>query len=323
MSVSARDGDASSSGQGPREAGQAATIPGNISPSPRIYGNQNAEPVVEDAPQAGISGSLIEERPKSVFSELVSSLSDPIELAALVKLQSCDQIEPGKFTVEQAIDTISWALETDVVVAALDTDLAGMAKTDSLRRLAPKDTMTVRKAYRAACSVLAILLVLFCVYVGLSVAVYVLTQEVSVDEQGILLGARNDGQSTVVTTGSAVVLRPLMSYLLLGASELRRVKDAVFMHKGTWHCIRVARTVKYSSHHMVFHSHDGSAVRLQEGKAYFQNNYGPWEIIDFAESEKYSSRLSEYEARWLLHGAFAADTVAAPVGYSASPLGFF
>lgn len=303
--------------QGPRAAG--------LSSSPRdqptIYGNQSELAIAEAPGTEGSSSgkdplaSSTKQPKNSVFAEIIASLDDPIELAALVKLQACDQIEPGKFTVEQVLDTIAWALEADVTAATLDTDQAAM-RSEFLRRMQPKAKMTRRQAYHAACKVVTILLLCFCVYFALSLAVHVLTQEVSADQNGVLFGSRDGGESRVVTTGSAVVLRSLMSYPSLSASELRRVKDAVFVHMGTWHCVRIARTVKYSNHHVVLHSHDGSAVRVREGKVYFQNKYGPWEMIDITESEKYSSRLDEYEARWLLHGAFATDTVAAPLGYS-------
>lgn len=305
-------------GQGPRAAGQ-------VSPSPRIYGNAESELAAAQPPgvpgNVGASSSNVKPRPKASFSEIVESLNDPVELASLVKLESCDQIEAGKFTVEQVVDTIAWALALDANAARSD-EVNRMVKSPALKQQSPEPKLTGRKMYRSLCVVLAILLVLFCAYLGISVAVNALTQEVSVDQNGVLLGPADDGESdVVVTTGSAVVLHPLLSYPSLAASELGRVKDAVFVHKDTWHCVRIARVVKYSNHHVVLHSHDGSKIRVREGKAYFRNKHEAWEPIDMAESEKYASMLSDHEARWLLKGAFATDTLPAPVGYSVAPLG--
>lgn len=315
------DGHDPGSGQGPRVAGQGDPT------APNIYGNVQSDLPTAEVPGSsgeGGSSSSSANQPQDAasFAELVASLDDPVELAALVKLQTCDQIEPGKFTVEQVLGVITWALETDAHSASDSAEMVETAR-DSQQSLSSDPKMEGRRRYRAACSIVAFLLVVFCAYFGLSAAVHILTQEASVDENGVLLVPRDDGRSTVVTTGSAVVLRDLLSYPALAASELRHVKDAVFVHKGTWHCVRVVRTVKYSNHHVVLHSHDGSAVRVRDGNAYFQNIYGPWELIDIAESEKYASRLDQYEARWLVKGAFVTDTMAAPVGYSVPPFGVF
>eukprot|EP00929_Paragymnodinium_shiwhaense_P011415 TRINITY_DN117092_c0_g1_i1.p1 TRINITY_DN117092_c0_g1~~TRINITY_DN117092_c0_g1_i1.p1 ORF type:complete len:319 (-),score=83.40 TRINITY_DN117092_c0_g1_i1:129-1085(-) len=88
------------------------------------------------------------------------------------------------------------------------------------------------------------------------------------------------GSEAVVATGAAVDEMSLPAMAAASPEALRRVRDVTLVHKGTWHCLRIIRSMAIGANHVFLEAADGSAVRVRHGEAYLRlGTLGPEEPI--------------------------------------------
>lgn len=90
-------------------------------------------------------------------------------------------------------------------------------------------------------------------------------------EDGVLLVsgvASYVGEEPVAATGAVLEQRELTDLFGLTSELLQNVRDVVMMHAGIWRCLHIARVTKYRDGHAMMEAHDGTGIRLRDGRAF-------------------------------------------------------
>lgn len=83
-------------------------------------------------------------------------------------------------------------------------------------------------------------------------------------QQGILVASGSE--EPVASTAAVLEQRDLAGLATLSEDVLRNVRDLVVTHRGIWRCLHIARVTKYRDDHVWMEAHDGTAIRLRDGR---------------------------------------------------------
>mmetsp|Transcript_55497 Transcript_55497/g.104376 ORF Transcript_55497/g.104376 Transcript_55497/m.104376 type:complete len:239 (-) Transcript_55497:51-767(-) len=102
------------------------------------------------------------------------------------------------------------------------------------------------------------------------------------------------GEEPLAATAAVLEQRDLRDLSGLPADLLQNVRDVVISHAGIWRCLHIARVTKYRDGHAWMEAHDGTGVRLQDGRAFLRFGLlGNEEPLQIEPSDNATSDASE------------------------------
>lgn len=77
-------------------------------------------------------------------------------------------------------------------------------------------------------------------------------------------------EEPLAATAAVIEQRDLKAVAGLPAELLHSVRDVVLSHAGIWRCLHIARVTKYRDGHAWMEAHDGTGIRLHDGRAFLR-----------------------------------------------------
>mmetsp|Transcript_81957 Transcript_81957/g.227239 ORF Transcript_81957/g.227239 Transcript_81957/m.227239 type:complete len:295 (+) Transcript_81957:64-948(+) len=183
---------------------------------------------------------------------------DLAELALLARIRGQDgSPEPQECDLVLASEHVLWTLEA-----------AKLGPTGARKRPPALPWAAMARCCGGALACLLVLLLLL----ALTRANFV---ELGLEAGGsgaLLAGAvpHFAGEAPVAATALALESRNLSECEGLSARELRAVRGVALVHDGVFRSVRVARSLRYGDSHLWLEAADGTAVRVQHGRAWFR-----------------------------------------------------
>eukprot|EP00927_Polykrikos_kofoidii_P054061 TRINITY_DN48545_c0_g1_i1.p1 TRINITY_DN48545_c0_g1~~TRINITY_DN48545_c0_g1_i1.p1 ORF type:complete len:350 (-),score=50.33 TRINITY_DN48545_c0_g1_i1:162-1211(-) len=96
------------------------------------------------------------------------------------------------------------------------------------------------------------------------------------------------GREPILAMGAAVQHKSLIDVASMPFSTLRNIRDVTLVHRGTWRCLRISRSVRFGESHVLLEAPDGSALRIRNGQAALR-------VSSFGAEEPINSSAATYE----------------------------
>lgn len=203
----------------------------------------------EDGEEANAEAHPVEPLREPDESVFYRERQDVAELALEAKLFGGNDPDFGK-----AVELVLWSVYN---------------KKQEFRQLSkPKPALPWRGACCGCCVAICVIL--------LTVLLLLITKASSnsvTAQEGVLLATgvnELSGHEPIASAAAAVERMPLASCSALPAEKLKEVRSVVFVHQGIWRCMHVARVLKFGTSQTWFEAADGSAVRVDHGRAFLR-----------------------------------------------------